>query len=266
MPQRLLAIVTDTVEGPESIEELCRGECDDAEVRVVVPAVEETPLRHAMGDVDEPVREAAERLEVSLEELRRRGIDASGAVGDPDPVLAAQDALREGPADEVVIFEHSADQARWFENGLFERAREELPSPLRMVLVSSAPDNGGAHVIAVEQFEGSPTAAEDEQAVEISENLPRFAPADLAGVVIGIAGTIAVAVLAAAGPGPESGWGAASILIAIGVALVNLAHVTGLVLFESVHKRDGAARMFRLLALTATPAALVVNLAILLFA
>jgi hypothetical protein len=76
----------------------------------------------------------------------------------------------------------------------------------------------------------------------------------------------AVAVLAAAGPGPESGWGAVSILIAIGVALVNLAHVVGLVLFESVHKRDGAARMFRRLALTATPVALVVNLAILLFA
>src|SRR5690348_2581833 len=109
--QRLLAIVTDTVEGTESIDELCRGECDDVEVRLVIPAVEESPLEHVMGDVDQPHREAGERLETSLEALRRRGIEASGEVGDPDPVLAAQDALRKGPADEIVIFEHSADQA-----------------------------------------------------------------------------------------------------------------------------------------------------------
>jgi hypothetical protein len=224
----------------------------------------ETVMSYIANSVNPDGVRAREIVE-SLEELRRRGVEASGAVGDPDPVLAAQDALREGPADEVVIFEHAAAQARWFEEGLFERAQAELPSPLRMVLVSSAPDNGGAHVVAVEESDGAPGVA-DEATVEISDNLPRFSPGDLAGVVIAIAGTVAVAVLAAAGPGPESGWGAVSILIAIGVALVNLAHVVGLVLFESVHKRDGAARMFRRLALTATPVALVVNLAILLFA
>ena len=67
-----------------------------------------------------------ERLEVSLEELRRRGIPASGMVGDADPVLAALEALREAPADEVVIFEHAPDQARWFDNGLFEQAQMAL--------------------------------------------------------------------------------------------------------------------------------------------
>ncbi|HEY5976255.1 MAG TPA: hypothetical protein VIT85_00235 [Solirubrobacterales bacterium] len=267
MPQRLLAIVTDTVEGPDSIDELCRGECDDVEVRLVMPAVEESPLEHVMGSVDEPHREAGERLEASLEALRRRGIAATGGVGDPDPVLAAQDALREGPADEVVIFEHSADQARWFEEGLFDRAQEALPLPLRMVIVSRPPDNGGTHVIAVEEGDHEKAvAAQEESTIEISENLPRFSRIDLLGIVVGIVGTIVVAVLAAAaGSGTGGGWSAVAILIAIATALVNLAHVVGLLLFESVRYRGPWETFFRTLAVGGTPVAIVVNLAIVVF-
>ncbi len=56
---RLLAIVTDAVEGAESIEAIKGpGEAEDVEVRVILPAVEETPFRHALGDVDVPAREA----------------------------------------------------------------------------------------------------------------------------------------------------------------------------------------------------------------
>ena len=264
---RLLAIVTDTVEGPESVEALTGHEdADRVEVRLVLPAVEETPFRHALGDVDRPAREAGERLEASLEELRRSGISASGAVGDPDPVLAAKDALREEPADEVVIFERAPDQARWFEDGLFERAREEIAPPLRMVLVSPG-DNGAPHIVAVEDADAgraTPEGAESE--LEISENLPRFSRGDLGGMVIGVVGTIVAIVLAAAGPGPETAAGAASILIAMGIALVNMAHVVGLTLFESVRYRGGWETFFRSLALVGTPLAVAVNLAILLLA
>jgi hypothetical protein len=264
--QRLLAIVTDALEGPESIEAIAgRGQRDDVEVRLVLPAVEETPFRHALGDVDGPVREAKERLEVSLEELRRRGFSASGAVGDADPVLAAQDALREGPADEVVILEHAADQARWFENGLFERAQLELPSPVRMVVVKAG-ECGAAHVVAIEEGVRPSAAADREAEREISRNLPRVSPADLGGMVVGVVGTIVAIVLAAAGPGPESAWGAAAILIAIGIALINMAHVVGLTLFESVRYGGGWESFFHSLALIGTPLAVLVNLAILLFA
>lgn len=264
---RLLAIVTDTVQGPESVEALTGHEdAGRVEVRLVLPAVEETPFRHALGDVDRPAREAGERLEASLEELRRSGISASGAVGDPDPVLAAKDALREEPADEVVIFERAPDQARWFEDGLFERAKEEIGSPLRMVLVSPG-DNGAPHIVAVEDAgpgRANPEGAQSE--LEISENLPRFSAADLAGMVIGVVGTIVVIVLAAAGPGPETAAGAASFLVAMAIALVNMAHVVGLTLFESVRYRGGWETFFRSLALVGTPLAVAVNLAILLLA
>jgi hypothetical protein len=78
----------------------------------------------------------------SVTALREHGVAASGEVGDADPVLAAQDALREGPADEVLIFEREAAQARWFENGLFARAREELEPPLRMVVLHGGEAGG----------------------------------------------------------------------------------------------------------------------------
>ena len=131
MTQRLLAIVNERVGGGESLDEICRGRRDDVELRLVLPEGEE----------------AKERLEVSLEELRRRGIPASGVVGDADPVLAALEALREAPADEVVIFEHAPDQARWFDSGLFEQAQMALSPPLRMVVVHAG-DRGGSHIIA----------------------------------------------------------------------------------------------------------------------
>jgi hypothetical protein len=88
-------------------------------------------------------------------------------------------------------------------------------------------------------------------------------------MVMGIVGTVTAAVLAAAAAGgsdTESGWPAAAILIAIGLALINLAHVVGLTLFETVRYRGGFAKFFRTLALTLTPAGVLVNLLIVLFA
>jgi hypothetical protein len=264
-PRRLLAIVTDALDGPEPIDEIRRaGNGDGTEVRVVVPAVEATAFRHAMGDIDEPTRQAEERLRAALESLSRNGVRASGEVGDPDPVQAAQDALLEAPADEVLIFEHESAQARWFEAGLFDRAQESLQPPLRLVLVHSGAA-GDEHVVSVEEA-GSGTADESAVEIPISHNMPRIPRSDLAGVVTGILGTIVVVVLAAAGPGPDSSWGAASILIAMGIAIVNMAHVVGLTLFESVRYHGGFAKFFRTLSLVGTPAAVLTNLLILLFA
>ncbi len=263
-PDRLLAIVTDTLVGSEPVEEIRRqANGGGVEVRVVVPAVEANAFRHTLGDIDEPKREAEERLRASLEALRRDGIEASGYVGDPDPVQAAEDALRESPADEVLIFEHAKGQARWFEDGLFEKAQETLEPPLRMVVIDPADD--GTHVVDVERA-GRGTKEHEEREVG-SAYLPGFSLGDFAGMTMGIVGTIVTIVLAAAiasGGGPEVGWKAVAIGIAIFTALINMAHVVGLTLFESVHYRGGFAKFFRLLSLFGTSSAVLVNLSILL--
>jgi hypothetical protein len=192
---------------------------------------------------------------------------ATGEVGDPDPVQAAEDALLKAPADEILIFERCESQARWYESGLFERAQESLRPPLRMVVVESSAGVED-HVVDVERAAAGTIDADADQQID-SAYIPGLTRSDLAGMVAGVLGTIVVIVLAAAaaaGDGNVTGWDATAIGIAIGVALVNTAHVVGLTLFESVHYHGGFAKFFRDLALVVTPLALLANLLILVFA
>jgi len=269
MTRQLIAIVTDEIHGPEPVEEICAdSHGEHVEVRVVVPAVEAGPLEHTLGDVDEPRRHAHERLDRALELIREKGIAVSGEVGDPDPVQAARDALLKAPADEILIFEHAEGQAQWFENGLFERAQEALEPPLRMVVLETG-DGRPDHIVKKDEAAAGTINPHAGKEVGGGHYVPGMTREDLAGMVAGIVGTIAAAILAAAAAGgseTDSGWAAVAILIAIGVALANLAHVVGLTLFESVNYRGGFARFFRLLALVGTPLAILVNLAIVVFA
>lgn len=265
---RLLVVALDEIAGPELIAELRRRlpEGASAEVMVIAPAVEQTAFRHALGDVDSAAPEARQRLQASLEALELGGIHALGEIGDSDPVVAAQDALREFLADEVLLVAHAESEARWFDNGLFERAQEELRPAVRLIAISHEDGDPSPHVARVRESgpgrRPSPSAKHD---LSISANLPRFNRGDLVGIVIAIVGTIVTAILAAGGPPSDSAAGAAQILIAIAVALINMAHVVGLLLFESVHYRGGFQRFFRDLSMTATPLAVLVVGAISLF-
>jgi hypothetical protein len=264
--KRVLAIVTDELSAPEEIEEIRReARGDGTEVRVVVPAVEPNLFRHTLGDTDEPKKQAEERLEAVLRHLRQSGVRASGEVGDPDPVQAAQDALLKEPADEVLVFEYAGAESRWFENGLFDRARKSLDPPLRLVEVEHSGD-GEDHVVNVETAPAG--VVPDKTNHEIgTAYFPGFSRGDLIGIVAGIVGTVVVAILAAVvTAGARQGWEAAAVLIAIGTALINMAHVVGLTLFESVLYRGGFAKLFRTLSLVVTLTAVLVNALIAIFA
>ncbi|HWA52870.1 MAG TPA: hypothetical protein VG816_01720 [Solirubrobacterales bacterium] len=267
MAQRLLAIVTGDPLGLEALRELHAGNGsggDGIELRVVVPAVEANPLRHTLGDIDEPREQAEARLGRVLGELRANGIEATGEIGDPDPIQAAQDSLLKAPVDEIVIFEHEGAQAKWFEEGLLEKAEAGLEPPLRMVVLHDDGD-GEEHVVDIETV-GRGTHDPVEGHEIGSSYVPGLSRTDFAGMVAGVFGTIIAAILAAAvtaESGSVSGQAAAAILIAIGVALANMAHVVGLTLMESVRYRGGFAKFFRYLSLIGTPLAIVVILALL---
>ncbi len=262
MARRVLAIVTDDPIGPESLHAVHSAGSQypgaELDLRVVVPAVEANAFRHTLGDIDEPKREAEARLRRVLEELRENGIEAAGEVGDPDPIQAAQDSLLKAPTDEIVIFEHEEAQARWFEEGLLEKAEAGLDPPLRMVILHGDRD-GAAHVVGIEA--SGPGTRDPAEGHEVSSAyLPGLSRGDLAAMVAGIVGTIVAAILAAAvtlDQDEVTGRAAAAILIAIGIALVNVAHVVGLTLMESVRYRGGFARFFRYLSLIGTPLAVI---------
>jgi hypothetical protein len=264
-PRHVLVLATEEISGAELTGGLCRDLREvAAEPIVVVPAVEKTPFRHALGDVDAAAEEARRHLERSLAELRRGGLPARGEIGESDPLVAAEDALRQYPTDEVWIVAHCEEQARWFEDGLFERAQEALQAPVRLVTVRRDDGEPGAtHLEGVRRSEaGLKPPAGHEHELHPSANLPPFARGDLLGVLVAIVGTIAAIVLAAIGPGPDTAGGAAQILIAMAVTLINMAHVVGLLLLESVHYRGGWQRFFRNLSATATPLAVAANLLI----
>jgi len=270
MSRRVIAVLTDNLHGSEPVEQiLANADSEGVDLRVVVPATEANALRHTLGDIDEPKHEAEERLERALKALRDSGIEVSGEVGDPDPVQAAQDALLKAPADEVLIFEHCEEQSKWYEEGLLEKAQEGIEPPLRVIVVETGDDEHPDHVVQVEETGQGTINPVADQEVAGGAYIPGMTRSDLGGMIAGILGTIIVAILAAAvasGDGHETGWEAVAILIAIGVALANLAHVVGLGIFESVRYRGGFAKFFRTLALVVTPAAIVINLAILIFA
>jgi hypothetical protein len=270
MSRRVIAILTDNLHGSEPVEQiLANTDREGVDLRIVVPATEATALRHTLGDIDEPKHEAEERLERALKTLRESGIEVSGEVGDPDPVQAAQDALLKAPADEVLIFEHCDEQSKWYEEGLLEKAQEGIEPPLRVVVVETGDDDHPDRVVEVEETgQGTVNPLADKE-IGGGAYVPGMTRSDFAGMVAGILGTIVVAVLAAAvasGNGHETGWEAVAILIAIGVALANLAHVVGITLFEAIAYRGGFAKFFRTLALVFTPLAIAVNTAILIFA
>lgn len=126
--RRVLVIATGTPGGAELIEEVRRGRRGDAvEAVVVAPVIEESAVKRTAGELGPARERARRRLEDSLARLRDEGIAAKGWIGDTDPVLAAEDALRGFRADEVLVFEGADAHSRWFEDGLFETRPGDPP-------------------------------------------------------------------------------------------------------------------------------------------
>jgi nucleotide-binding universal stress UspA family protein len=134
---RILVIANETVGGApllDKLTQLASAADDTALVHVVSPALN-SPLRHLASDED-PARAAAqERLERSLGKLREEGIEASGEVGDGDPLQAIEDALRTFGADQIVISTHPEGRSNWLERGLVTQARERFAVPVDHVVV-----------------------------------------------------------------------------------------------------------------------------------
>jgi hypothetical protein len=128
-------LVVSSVERP--VDELRAVLGDDVgDVRVVVPAVRQSRLEWLANDEDAARREASE---VASEIAEAVPAKAEATVGDSDPVLAAKDALREFPADEVVVVTRPDEDATWLEAGSGKEIERELGDiPVRRITVQDA--------------------------------------------------------------------------------------------------------------------------------
>jgi hypothetical protein len=99
-------------------------EAEGAQVLVVSPAVNSSPLAFWMSDSDEAIEDAQERLDETLAKLRSAGVRARGTTGDSEGLVALEDALASFPADRVVVVD-DPDVAR--------EATERLDVPVHAV-------------------------------------------------------------------------------------------------------------------------------------
>jgi GABA permease len=133
---RLLVVANETVEGEALLEEIrrrCRNR--DCEILVVTPALVGSRASHWASDIDEGIELARQRMELSLIAIDQLGLKAKGEIGDSDPNVAIEDALRVFPADEIVISTHPPHRSRWLEHGVVERARDEIELPITHIVV-----------------------------------------------------------------------------------------------------------------------------------
>ncbi len=131
-----LIIANETLAGEallgEISERIGRGATD---FHVVVPIA---PITHKLTwDEDESRAAASERLEVILGWLRDHGAEASGELGDRDPIAAARDALREHPSDEIILSTLPVGISRWIGMDVPSRLHAAIPLPVTVVTAMS---------------------------------------------------------------------------------------------------------------------------------
>jgi hypothetical protein len=132
---RVLVVANETVGGAELLREVRgHGEGRDLRVLVVCPALN-SPLRHWASDEDGARAAAQARLDASVTGMRAAGLDATGEIGDGDPIQAIEDAVRTFRPDELIVSTHPVGRSHWLERGVVEKARARFALPVTHVVV-----------------------------------------------------------------------------------------------------------------------------------
>jgi hypothetical protein len=132
---RVLVVANETVGGAELMDAI--GELALAgrtHFHVVCPALN-SRLRTWTSDEDGARAAAQERLAATLRRLESVGIEADGEVGDLDPLVAIEDAVRTFHPDEIVISTHPPGRSNWLERGVVDAARERFDLKVTHVVV-----------------------------------------------------------------------------------------------------------------------------------
>jgi GABA permease len=136
--RKILVIANETVGGEELFTLLgTKAEDVDEEMLLICPALN-SRVRTWTSDEDPARADAQDRLDASLARLATAGVRARGEIGDGDPLQALEDALREFPADEIVVSTHPPGRSHWLEQGVVEQARHRYDVPVTHVVVDLA--------------------------------------------------------------------------------------------------------------------------------
>jgi hypothetical protein len=134
--KRLLVVATAPVDESTVRDEVRRHADDEAaEVRVVAPAADLSRLQWLANEEDD----ARARAETRAGETAAAAAPEADAVeatpGDPDPVQAVEDMLRDFPADELIVVTRRDDEASFLEEGSAEEAYARFGLPVTHLTV-----------------------------------------------------------------------------------------------------------------------------------
>ena len=131
---KLLVLATDPVDADDLRGALPGETLDGAEVLVVSPAVNESPVAFWVSDSDEAIIEAESTANETADALAAEGARTRAEVGESDPLLALQDALATFPADRVVVFARGDDESqRYREDDVLGEAQRRFGVPVAEV-------------------------------------------------------------------------------------------------------------------------------------
>lgn len=135
---REILVIANRTLGGEKLLDTVRTRAAESETsfRLVVP---QTKPAAGLVIYDDAVRESAQvRVDLAMSLLANEGIKASGEVADPDPFMAAMDAIAERRPDEVIVSTHPATQSGWLRRDLIERIERASGLPVEHIVVDIA--------------------------------------------------------------------------------------------------------------------------------
>jgi hypothetical protein len=133
--KKLLVVATAPVEAGPLRDAVREHAGDEAEIRVVAPASDVSPLQWLASDEDEAREKAAGVASEAAESVEPEAARTEAEVGDMDPVQAIEDALRTFHADEVLVVTRPEDDATWLEQDSAQEARERFGVPVTRLTV-----------------------------------------------------------------------------------------------------------------------------------
>lgn len=134
--RRCLVVANQTLGGDPLLEEVTeRARAGVGAFHVVVPAT--PPHSFATWTEGEALAVADERLHQALRRFKEAGLDATGEVGDPNPLDAVADAWREGDFAEIIVSTLSPGLSRWLRQDLPHRLERRYTVPVTHVVAES---------------------------------------------------------------------------------------------------------------------------------
>lgn len=125
-----LVLANETLEGSRLREVIVRLVDGVAEDVLVVCPVFAPPFPTGSPDQESARTVAEARLQSALVELRAAGVNARGEIGDGNPLVALEDALRGFAADEIVISTHAEGYSPWLERGVVDAVGARFDGPV----------------------------------------------------------------------------------------------------------------------------------------